>query len=89
MIKKTGKILKFECNLFESQMCVRSTQHEHAARSHLRPGSRASLRALEALGVFMCFYKIVYGWVPGYPKTFNFGHLVPEITKNTQAYIQM
>ena len=31
-------------------------------------------------GVFMCFYKTVYG----YPKISNFGYPVPEITENAQ-----
>ena len=61
--KKTGKILKFECNLLESQICVQSTQHERAPRSHLRPGSRARLRALEALGILdALWWSLMHFW---------------------------
>ena len=40
----------------------RHTHHEHEARSHLWPGFRARLRALEALGVFdalSCYLSLI------------------------------
>ena len=43
---------------------VRDAQHEREARSPLRPGSRARLRALEALEIFgalSCYLSVIFG----------------------------
>ena len=43
--------------------CALHAHHEREARSPLRPGSRARLKALEALGVFdalLCYLILIF-----------------------------